>query len=215
MLEPIKALHMEFRVTKNLLVSAMEAEMGSQFTNFQTDEYLRTILTEMGHTHPSTPLVTDSSVVCGVMNLIRKQQFSISIYMRLYWVRDHMNKGRFRVFWKTKKYNITDYFKKHYPASHNIVMNQLYIHTYSAQAIRIQQGCVNSSGGNTRGKVTRKLTLFAQMDSGAPKDISPKWGAPKYRDPMDTHIRSKQWLRDAPKFGSSTKPKTEYVILEP
>ena len=58
---------------KNVPASAMEAEMGAQFTNWQTGEYLLKNLTEMGHPQPATPVATDNSAVGVVINRTRKQ----------------------------------------------------------------------------------------------------------------------------------------------
>ena len=46
--EPNGVLHMECRIIIKVFASEMEAKIGAQFTNFQTGEYLQTVLTENG-----------------------------------------------------------------------------------------------------------------------------------------------------------------------
>ena len=40
MTEPKRALRAEYRIIKNVLAKEMESEMGAQFKNYQTSEYL-------------------------------------------------------------------------------------------------------------------------------------------------------------------------------
>jgi hypothetical protein len=48
-------------VIKNVVASAAESEVGACFHNAQSGAPLRVTLTELGHTHPPTPLRTDNS----------------------------------------------------------------------------------------------------------------------------------------------------------
>ena len=48
--------------------------MGAHFTIWKTGEYQQTILTEMGHSQVDTPLTTEKSAACGVMNWTIKQK---------------------------------------------------------------------------------------------------------------------------------------------
>ena len=55
---------MECRIIKNVPASVMEAEMGGQFINFQTGEYLQIIIPEMIHTVIHTGVNRQPSYVC-------------------------------------------------------------------------------------------------------------------------------------------------------
>ena len=53
---PKKSLHMECRRMKKILSSAMESDMGEQFTYFQTGGYLWIIMIDMGQPQPDAPV---------------------------------------------------------------------------------------------------------------------------------------------------------------
>ena len=74
--EPNIALYVECRIIKNVIVSAMEVEMGDQFINWKTGEYLQTILTQMEHPQPDTLVATGNSMTCVVGNVKSKQLLS-------------------------------------------------------------------------------------------------------------------------------------------
>ena len=48
--------------------------------------------------------------------------------MRYYWVRDRVRQGQFLVYWKKGSLNRADYFTKHHPASHHMLMRPHYLH---------------------------------------------------------------------------------------
>ena len=77
--------------------------------------------------------------------------------------------GIVHAFGNKRNENIVDYFKKHHRDLHCRVMHKIYIHPSNMKYINKKQNSVNSSRGNFRGKVTRKLTLLTQRDSGALK----------------------------------------------
>ena len=74
--------HIECGVLKNVLASAMEAELGSLFRNFQKGAAIRTALMEMGHPQPATPVAADNSAATSVVNNTAKQKRSRAIDMR-------------------------------------------------------------------------------------------------------------------------------------
>ena len=84
---------------KNVLASAMEAEIGAQFTDYQNGEYLRTIFMEIGHPQTATPVSTESSEAILLNNIKSEHILLQSIDMRFYWVRHHIKKDHFRIFW--------------------------------------------------------------------------------------------------------------------
>ena len=64
--------NVEIRIIKNILVSSMEAEMGSQLINFHNGEYLQTIFIVMVHPQPSTTVAAYRSEAYVVMNRTSK-----------------------------------------------------------------------------------------------------------------------------------------------
>ena len=112
-------VHVVCKILKNVMASSMEAELGGLFLNGQEAVYLRTILNELGHPQPPTPMVTDNSAANSIVNDIGKQKRSRAIDMRFYWVKDRIKQGQFNVYWKPGQQNLADYYTKHFPASHH------------------------------------------------------------------------------------------------
>jgi hypothetical protein len=75
-------------VIKNVVASAAESEVGACFHNAQSGAPLRVTLTEMGHTQPPTPLLTDNSTAFGILNETIKQKRSKAMDMRYHWLTD-------------------------------------------------------------------------------------------------------------------------------
>ena len=77
-------LHIEYKIIKQLLTSAMDAKIGAQFPNLQTGEYLQTTLTEMGHPLTFTSVARNKSALSGIINIVSKKWWYISINIRFY-----------------------------------------------------------------------------------------------------------------------------------
>eukprot|EP00957_Ditylum_brightwellii_P158830 12089468-Ditylum_brightwellii.AAC.1 len=77
------------------MASTAEAEIGALYANTRKGEELRLALTEMGHPQPPTPVLTDNSTACGIINTTVKQLRMRIIDMRFYWVRDRCVQGHF------------------------------------------------------------------------------------------------------------------------
>ena len=114
-------------VIKVVVSSAAEAETGGLFTNMKEAVILRTMLHEMGHPQPATPILVDNSTACGIANDNIKIQRAKAIDMRFYWVRDRVDQGQFKVFWGPGARNLADYFTKHHTAKHHQTMRPIYV----------------------------------------------------------------------------------------
>ena len=76
---------MEYTKMKNVLASAIEAEIGALFVKCQHRDALSIALTEMGHQKPLAPATTDSEIGDRFLkHNIRKHRFG-AIDMRFYW----------------------------------------------------------------------------------------------------------------------------------
>ena len=106
---------------RNVLASAMEAELEDIFVNCQRGAELRMALIEMGHAQPPIPAVTESATydVFFNDNIYQRRSRSIDIYF--YWVRDRVRQGQFLVYWMAEEHNLEDYFYQapphHQPSS--------------------------------------------------------------------------------------------------
>jgi len=81
---------------------------------------MRQLLTEMGHTQPSTPIQTDNSTACGVVNSNIQTRQTKAMDMRFHWLRDHEAQSQFRFYWAPEKAILGDYWMKHHCAAHHI-----------------------------------------------------------------------------------------------
>lgn len=149
---------------KNVMSSAVEAEMGGLFVNGQEAIILRTILEELGHHQPPTPIKTDNSTAAGIANNSIRQRRSRSMDMRFYWVRDRVNQGQFVVYWKPGTQNRRDFYTKHHPPTHCRLHRKYYIYqkqdNSASQGLSptVLQGCANlgiSLGTRTKHVTTR------------------------------------------------------------
>ena len=144
-------IHEEFTIMKNILESAMEAELGALFVNYQQGAALRIALEEMGHHQPPITVVTDSATRDSFVKDNIRQSKSKAIDMRLYWVRDRVRQEHYIVYWERLKDNLADYFTKTFPTKHHRDIRGTYLvptavssnHAYY-QVPSDLQGCVKS-----------------------------------------------------------------------
>ena len=99
-----------------------EAEIGAAYINGQEAVPICTLLRELGHPQPATPIQVDNSTANGFANNIIKQKRSKAIDMRFYWIRDRTSQGQFLIYWQPGITNMSDYHTKHQsPAPHQVM----------------------------------------------------------------------------------------------
>eukprot|EP00957_Ditylum_brightwellii_P147759 11252326-Ditylum_brightwellii.AAC.1 len=110
----------------------------------------------MGHPQLPTPVMTDNSTACGILNKTVKQKRTQAIDMQLYRVHNRIVQNHFVIYWRLGLENLGDYHTKHHSAAHHKHMQQYYLHQVEALAHcvicmspRDLQGCVESDGGQT------------------------------------------------------------------
>ena len=136
-------LHTECKTMRNVMASAAEAELGGLFHNGQVTIPIPQALIELGHAQPPTPIQTDNSTACGIVNSSIRQRKSKAMDMRFYWVQDRVNQGHFLIYWATGKMNLADYFTKHHPVSHHKIMRPYYVQNASnVFQQKPVQGCI-------------------------------------------------------------------------
>ena len=107
------------KIIKSVMSSAAEAEMGGLFLNAKAAVPIRTTLEELGHKQPPTPMQTDNSTACGVINNEIQPKATKAMDMRFYWLKDRESQKQFRIYWRQGKLNRGDYITKHHPAIHH------------------------------------------------------------------------------------------------
>jgi hypothetical protein len=113
------AVHTVAKIIKAVMSSAAEAELGGLFLNAKSAVPIRKTLEELGHKQPPTPIQTDNSTECGVINHEVQPKATKAMDMRFYWLKDRESQKQFKIFWRSGKLNKGDYYTKHFPAIHH------------------------------------------------------------------------------------------------
>jgi hypothetical protein len=113
------AVHTVAKIIKAVMSSAAEAELGGLFINAKTAVPIRKTLEELGHKQPPTPIQTDNSTACGVVNNKIQPKATKAMDMRFYWLEDREARDQFKIYWRMGKLNKGDYVTKHHPAAHH------------------------------------------------------------------------------------------------
>jgi hypothetical protein len=107
------------QIIKSVMSSAAEAELGALYINARGAVPCQSLLNEMGHTQPPTPIQTDNSTALGVVtnNILPRRTKAMD--MQFWWLRDRDEQGQFRYYWRLGPTNRGDYFTKHHCAAHH------------------------------------------------------------------------------------------------
>jgi hypothetical protein len=99
--------------------SVAEAELGGLFINAKTAVPIQKMLEELGHRQPPTPIQTDNSTACGVVNNEIQPKATKAMDMRFYWLKDRESQKQFKKIWIRGTLNRGDDVTKHHPAVHH------------------------------------------------------------------------------------------------
>ena len=121
------AIHTTCHILRNVMASAAEAEVAALFVDSQEAVPIRTMLEEMGHPQPPTPIQADNSTATGFANNTIKQKRSKAMDMRFYWIQDRVRQGQFLIYWRPGTENLGDYHTKHHSAKHHRTVRPTYL----------------------------------------------------------------------------------------
>ena len=107
------------QILKNVLASAAEAELSAMFENVMMGIVIRSILLDLGHIQPPTPVRTDNTTALGIVHDTIKQIRSRTMDMRFHFIRDCMLQGQFHIYWDPGKNNVGDYYPPSSPRGIN------------------------------------------------------------------------------------------------
>jgi hypothetical protein len=107
------------QITKAVMSSATEAELGALFINAKTAVSMQQTLEEMGHPQPRTPIQTNNSIAHALLTNRILPKALKAMDMRFNWLRCRDAQGQFRFYWRPGTQNLADYWTKHHPASHH------------------------------------------------------------------------------------------------
>jgi hypothetical protein len=107
------------QVIKSVMSSAAEAELGVLYINACEAVPCNTILHEMDHPQPPTPIQTDNSTALGVVtnNILPRRTKAMD--MRFWWLHDRDAQEHFRYYWCPGTTNLGDYWTKHHCSTHH------------------------------------------------------------------------------------------------
>jgi hypothetical protein len=97
------------KIIKAVMSSAAEAELGGLFINTKTAVPISTMLEELGHKQPPTPIQTDNSTACGVVTNKIQPKATKAMDMRFYWLKDQEAQQQFKIYLRQGKLNRGDY----------------------------------------------------------------------------------------------------------
>ena len=113
----------------NVMGLAAEAKIVAVYINSQEAVPIRTLLLELGHPQPATPIQVENSTSCGFANDSINQKRSKAIDMRFYWIRDRTSQCQFLIYWQPGITNLGNYHTKHQSPAHHQLMRPTYLHT--------------------------------------------------------------------------------------
>jgi hypothetical protein len=108
------------KILKAVMSSAAEAELRALYINASEAVPMHQLLAEMGHKQPKTPIQTDNTTVCGVVNSNIQPQRTKAMDMRFHWLHCRDSQGQFRYYWGPRIDNRADNYTKHHCAAHHI-----------------------------------------------------------------------------------------------
>jgi hypothetical protein len=107
------------QIIKSVMSLAAKAELGALYLNAREAVPCRTLLYELGHKQPPTPIKTNNSTALGIVtnNILPRRTKAMD--MRFWWLRDHDKQDQFRYYWRPGPTNRGDYFTKHHCSAHH------------------------------------------------------------------------------------------------
>eukprot|EP00536_Pseudo-nitzschia_multiseries_P010168 jgi/Psemu1/25220/gm1.25220_g len=121
------------KIIKNVMVSAVKAEVASLFINVQETRPERQCLIELGHFQPPTPLKTHNMTAQWILTGTIKQK--------------RAGQGQFIIFWEQGKHkNLAEWPTKHHPGNHHTTkVRPIYLYEPRMSHTTIQGGCFEIS----------------------------------------------------------------------
>ena len=117
------------KVIKNVMGSAMEAEIAALYENAQKIIEYRQTLEEMGHKQPPTLIRTDNRTACGIVTGTMRQKRSKAIDMRFHWLKDRVtNHNQLDIAWAPGIQNLADYPTKHHSPGHHRLVRPIFLY---------------------------------------------------------------------------------------
>ena len=135
------AIYVLARIIKNVMTSAMEAEIATLFLNAKLIIEYQQTLEEMGHPQPPSIIRTDNKIAHGILTGTMQQKRSKLIDMKFHWLKDKaINHNQISIEWSPCRTNLADYFTKHHSATHHKRVRPIYLYIKGRSPATLQ-GC--------------------------------------------------------------------------
>ena len=92
----------------------------------------------LSHSQPPTQIKIDNITADDIMKKVVKQEASMSMYERFYWLQNKVEQGQFRVFWAPGKVTLADYFTKYHSSTHHRRVRPIYAHLQGKNSTSLQ-----------------------------------------------------------------------------
>jgi hypothetical protein len=106
------------QIIKSLTSSTAKAELGALYINAREAISCCTLLKEMGHKQPPTPIQTNNSTALGIVTNKILPKCTKAMDMCYWWLHDRNNQEHFKYYWRTGPTNCDDYWTKHHCSAH-------------------------------------------------------------------------------------------------
>ena len=138
-------IHAMAKVIKNVMASAVEAEVAAMLMNARLMAEFRQALEDMGHPQPPAVARAGSEAGCGVLSGAARQRRPKVAGMSLSWLKGRCERGQFKVGWAPGPTSRAGYATKNHPGPHHQAVRptQLYIKGRSPTAL---QWCGRATG---------------------------------------------------------------------
>jgi hypothetical protein len=103
------------KIISCVVASVAEAELGAAFQNAPKAAEFRSTLHEIGYPQNPTTTMIDNTVAEGLAADTINDRRSKSMDVRFFWLRDHTQRGQFKVQHLAGRWNISDFFTKSLP----------------------------------------------------------------------------------------------------
>jgi len=123
-IKPNGPVHVLVKTIHGFPASASEAETACIFLGAQEAFPMLNTLVELGHPQPScgTPIKTDNSAAHDILTAQVCMKHSKAFDMCYHWIKDIIAQGQFNLFWASGKQIFGDYFTKHHPLAHHLLI---------------------------------------------------------------------------------------------
>ena len=120
-------MHIEYKLLRQVVTSAAEAETAGLFVNCQKVIELKNMLQALGHPQKATLAKTNNATAASFVTDLLKQKRSKAWDVRYHWLCEQQVLKTFFIFWQQGLKNLASYHTKHHPPSYHQKVREKYI----------------------------------------------------------------------------------------